>query len=329
LSSDQSNEYVQAITAVGEILQYYDSDKSIPVFGFGAKLPPNFDLVSHCFALNGNIFDPEVQGIENVLQVYRQALAKVGLHGPTMFSQIIKAVRLLATLKEVSQEQQTYHILLILTDGIINDMEATKQEIVEASYLPISVIVVGVGTEDFSLMADLDSDHALLRADNEGPEAARDIVQFVPFSKFKNRLHDLAREVLYEVPKQLLEHFESKGIHPNPSNSVVSLQTFQSTTQSPPPYIFKRRTIPTFTRPRGIPLLLEQTKLDFINTVCSLGYNPDNVREVVEAGLPAMDVQLAVTVLSLKKTRQSRVLRSALKKPDKKRVVRNVSIKEA
>ena len=54
------NEYMQAIKAVGEILQYYDSDKKIPVYGFGAKLPPYHDIVSQCFALNGNIFDPEV-----------------------------------------------------------------------------------------------------------------------------------------------------------------------------------------------------------------------------------------------------------------------------
>ena len=30
------NEYLQAIQQVGTILQYYDSDKSIPAFGFGA-----------------------------------------------------------------------------------------------------------------------------------------------------------------------------------------------------------------------------------------------------------------------------------------------------
>lgn len=32
------NEYIQALRAVGNILQYYDSDKEIPAFGFGAKV---------------------------------------------------------------------------------------------------------------------------------------------------------------------------------------------------------------------------------------------------------------------------------------------------
>ena len=30
------NEYLQALRAVGNILQYYDSDKEIPAYGFGA-----------------------------------------------------------------------------------------------------------------------------------------------------------------------------------------------------------------------------------------------------------------------------------------------------
>jgi len=35
---DNRNEYLQALRAVGNILQYYDSDKEIPAYGFGAKV---------------------------------------------------------------------------------------------------------------------------------------------------------------------------------------------------------------------------------------------------------------------------------------------------
>lgn len=62
------NEYLQALKTIGSILQYYDSDKRIPLFGFGAKLPPNFDVVSHCFSLNKDFFDPEVDGIDEVVE---------------------------------------------------------------------------------------------------------------------------------------------------------------------------------------------------------------------------------------------------------------------
>ena len=85
----QKNEYLQALTAVGDILQYYDSDKEIPVYGFGASIPPTQGRGSHCFALNGDIFKPECNGLDGVINAYKQTLNKVQLYGPTHFSEII------------------------------------------------------------------------------------------------------------------------------------------------------------------------------------------------------------------------------------------------
>ena len=68
-----------------------------------------------------------------------------------------------------------YSILLIVTDGEIHDMTQTKDLLVQASQLPLSVIIVGVGKEQFEMMRDLDSDGTLLRASN-GDLAVRDLV---------------------------------------------------------------------------------------------------------------------------------------------------------
>ena len=65
----ERNEYLKAVKSVGNILQYYDSDKQVPALGYGASIP-NQTGTSHCFALNGNIFDPEVDGIDGVLEAY-------------------------------------------------------------------------------------------------------------------------------------------------------------------------------------------------------------------------------------------------------------------
>jgi hypothetical protein len=47
---------------------------------------------------------------------------------------------------------------MIITDGAITDQQATINEIVAASGLPISIIIVGVGMADFSMMEQLDAD---------------------------------------------------------------------------------------------------------------------------------------------------------------------------
>jgi hypothetical protein len=145
---------------VGDILQFYDADKQFPTFGFGANLPfyPNNVGPSHCFALNGNICDPECDGLDGILEAYQKALHNVSLYGPTYFNQVLDMTNKMAEGMEVSQHNQGYLIHLIITDGIINDMEKTIDEIVRGSLLPLSIIIVGVGNADFSSMDILDAD---------------------------------------------------------------------------------------------------------------------------------------------------------------------------
>ena len=57
------------------------------MYGFGAKLPPYYNIVSHCFSCTGNIFDPYIYGgIDEVVKVYQETLQAIKLHGPTVFS---------------------------------------------------------------------------------------------------------------------------------------------------------------------------------------------------------------------------------------------------
>lgn len=72
----------------------------------------------------------------------------------------------------------------MLTDGVLSDMSNTKHAIVQASRLPMSLIIVGVGNADFTDMNELDGDSGVLRSPS-GEPVKRDIVQFVPFRDFK------------------------------------------------------------------------------------------------------------------------------------------------
>ena len=54
--------------------------------------------------------------------------------------------------------------MIILTDGDIHDMPETKDLIVELSAYPVSLIIIGVGEDDFQKMRELDSDDKILRS---------------------------------------------------------------------------------------------------------------------------------------------------------------------
>jgi len=51
-----------------------------------------------------------------------------------------------------NSQNETYYILLILSDGQINDMSQTCDALVEAALLPLSVIIIGIGSADFTNM---------------------------------------------------------------------------------------------------------------------------------------------------------------------------------
>lgn len=123
--------------------------------------------------------------------------------GPTFFSSILDVFMDFAT---EGRDLKTYFVLLILTDGYIHDFSLTKQLIVKASKLPCSIIIVGIGDDEFEQMIDLDADDALLKDDDE-KEAVRDIVQFVRLEDCLEK-KTLADEVLKEIPDQFSRYME-------------------------------------------------------------------------------------------------------------------------
>uniref|UniRef100_A0A3Q3WDF4 C2 domain-containing protein n=1 Tax=Mola mola TaxID=94237 RepID=A0A3Q3WDF4_MOLML len=223
MSPYQMNAYAMALKAVGEIIQDYDSDKLFPAYGFGAKLPPD-GKISHAFPLNSNTENPNCVGIDGVLEAYFQSLRTVQLYGPTNFAPVINQVARCAA--EVTDGSQ-YFVLLMITDGVISDMAQTKESVVNAASLPMSIIIVGVGPAEFDAMEELDGDE--VRVSSKGRFAERDIVQFVPFRDYIDRsgnqvlsMARLAKDVLAEIPEQLLSFMKSRGIEPRPPVPATS-----------------------------------------------------------------------------------------------------------
>ena len=206
--------YEVAIKSCGSIVGYYDYDQLFPVYGFGGR-PPLSNKVSHCFNLTFTD-DPNVQGLPEVLKTYRNSLFQIKFDGPTYFAPVITQV-----MNEIKREMDNginnhYYILMILTDGIINDMDATCDVIYDAAFLPMSIIIIGIGNANFTNMETLDGDDELLR-NSKDEVTKRDLVQFVQFNKYANRvenegvINELAEDVLKEIPRQVEEYFALTG----------------------------------------------------------------------------------------------------------------------
>mmetsp|Transcript_21947 Transcript_21947/g.62509 ORF Transcript_21947/g.62509 Transcript_21947/m.62509 type:complete len:561 (-) Transcript_21947:108-1790(-) len=206
---DGKNDYEKAISAIVPILEKYDSDKKVPCLGFGAKYDGE---VRHAFQIGDS---EELDGTRGVLEAYRSVFrSQLIMSGPTVFVEVMQtaAARAQSRLEAAqAQGKQSYTILLILTDGAVSDVAATKACLEEINETPLSVVIVGVGSADFSSMQFLDDSQSL---------GERDIAQFVEFNRHCRNPADLSAATLQEIPKQLVGFFQKRGIAPSDEEAI-------------------------------------------------------------------------------------------------------------
>ncbi|KAK4850940.1 hypothetical protein QYF36_011204 [Acer negundo] len=210
--SGRLNSYQQAIMEVGEVIQFYDSDKRFPAWGFGGK---TFNgTVSHCFNLNGIPNGSEVEGVDGIMAAYSSALHNVALAGPTLFGPVINMAAQIAGQSLSHHGKSKYSVLLIITDGVLTDLQETKDALVRASDLPLSILIVGVGGADFTQMEILDGDNGRRLESSTGRLATRDIVQFVPMREVHGGRISAVHALLEELPGQFLTYVRPRDIKP-------------------------------------------------------------------------------------------------------------------
>ena len=88
-----------------------------------------------------------------MIEIYKKTLPLIAFSGPTYFGPILTKFK-----SVINPNTKAYHVLLLMTDGQIDDMDETRRIIVELSALQCSVIIIGVGCADFKNMVFLDSD---------------------------------------------------------------------------------------------------------------------------------------------------------------------------
>jgi hypothetical protein len=179
------NPYQEVISIIGETLSAFDDDNLIPVYGFGDITTKDKAIFS--FFEGGKV----AQGFKEVLTRYSEITPNILLSGPTSFAPLIKEAI------KVVQNTKSYHILIIIADGQIDNVKETIAAIVEASHYALSIITVGVGDGPWDLMVEFD---------DKLPERVFDNFQFVPYYdtmlKAENREVAFSIAALQEIPEQ-------------------------------------------------------------------------------------------------------------------------------
>jgi len=179
------------------------------VWGFGAK----FDgVLRNCFQC-GKVH--EVDGVNGILEAYRETFQNgLIMSGPTNITEILETAASFARHEAETAKikgKQKYTILLILTNGNISDTEATVNLFNQISALPLSIVIVGIGSSNFSDIEYLD--------DVAGTSGRPGVLKFVKFNNNKDNIKSLTAE-LAEIPYQLVDYFSRNGIPPLPAANI-------------------------------------------------------------------------------------------------------------
>ncbi|KAJ3426976.1 copine [Anaeramoeba flamelloides] len=195
------NQYEQTIVTLCEVLNQYTKTDKIAAFGFGAKIQTQKSIIaSDLFPLNGNIYDPECDGIKGVLSAYTTALNFVGLNGPTNFTPLITA----ASNMSKSSRHFEYTVLILITDGELVDESTTKMNLLRASKLPISIVIVCVGENGcFEAMKFLPSE----KYAQEG-QFKRNLINLVSF-KESYKKGDFTKNAFNGFSDQFLSYYQN------------------------------------------------------------------------------------------------------------------------
>ena len=186
----------------------------------------------------------EVHGVNGILSSYEATLKRMTPSEPRRFAQVIAQASRLASEYHKFLEHK-YFVLVVLTNGVSDDMDQVVSEIIRASSLPLSVLFVGIGDADFGpLKSALNIQGSKCGgwggSSNSNPVrsmlrtartiASRDMVRFVatrdlPFSSMGGSSsfdqEALAQALLQELPRQVCSYFACHKIQPHPPRRVA------------------------------------------------------------------------------------------------------------
>lgn len=174
------------------------------------------------FACNGDFSNPQVKGIHGALESYKNCLANVQFLASAELSPFLKHLNHRARATQVSKPRE-YTVLIVLTSEDLTDFEEARDQIVESSELPVSIIIIGIGENKFTLYSKLDKQEKRLKS-GSGVLAKRENVQFFPMRQVESWMSEvnsvrsiqkvLSDTLLRNLPLQMIEYFSQKNIDP-------------------------------------------------------------------------------------------------------------------
>ena len=224
ISLDYSNEinnplknttinYLNILKNISGAVSNYTKNHLFYAFGFGAKPVKNFSN-QNVFNLNMDEKDSSINTLDKVIQNFNSCLSN-NLIKPEENRNFSSLIRKITNEIYFLYELRYYNVSFILTRGNLekNDIQKTIDAIIESSYLPLTIFVIGIGKNDFSqIQKFFGSNH---KCSSLGMEKMRNNVFFASLiDDFSNSDEKLISWCIKELSKQIISFYELNKTSP-------------------------------------------------------------------------------------------------------------------
>lgn len=202
------NQHQVALNELFDLFFCLNAQQAIPCYGFGSLKASSSSKTrkedgSSYFSITGNPSNSLVSDLNDLMEAYNKQLTSNLSGGQANFSEIIQKATYLAKFNQLRGTKE-YVVLVLLTDGTIEDLENTLNSMIQAANLPLSVIIIGVGESDFDSFESLDRQLGLCET------VRRDYVSFFAYKDFEGDINKLKSKIQLEIPEQILEYIETE-----------------------------------------------------------------------------------------------------------------------
>jgi hypothetical protein len=204
--------YKKIINSIKDKIANYTKDEYF-IYGYGANLR-NKDLSNELYKYIFNIYLEEDKSIHfaNFIQIYDKCLNFIISEKKVNLSLMVKKIT-----KDIFRfyDEKYYNIFFILARELtdISDKQNTIDAFIESGYLPLTIIIIGEGKNNFESMKELFG-KKIVQSSN-GMLKNRDNIIFMNFSDDFNENSELLAEwCLREISKQMLSFYNLAKCNP-------------------------------------------------------------------------------------------------------------------
>ena len=218
------NNYKKIINSIMNKISNYTNNEYF-IYGYGANLKnKNLSKSIYKYIFNLNVDENKYIRFENFNHKFDNCLNYILPEKNVCLSLMIKKIT-----KDIFQyyDEKCYNVLFILARELTEDKDRqnTIDAFIESGYLPLTIIIIGEGKNNFENMKALFS--RKIKQSSKGMGKNRDNILFISYSDdFKENSDQLSEWCLREISKQMLQFYKLSKCSPDSikKNSIGNIK---------------------------------------------------------------------------------------------------------